>query len=184
LPQAVSDAGPLIHLAQINKLDLIRKLFNRIRITPEVKKEAFDEGVRLGHADAQAIGEAIEEGWITVHDVSETAALAVKKLAEGENISRTDAKTLLLAKENAAEILVDEKGLSDLAKMYGLKVWNTWTILLESLRRGYIETSDIQSAIKELGERRHKLKDKQAEEILNAAKFIASRRREREKQAQ
>jgi len=182
LPQVISDAGPLIHLAQINKLHLIKKLFNSVFIIPEVKKEAFDEGIRLGHADAQAVGEATEEGWIIIEDVPKTTTSAAKKLAKGENISQTDAKTLLLARASRAEILVDEKALSDLAKMYGLKVWNTWTILLESLRRGFIEISDIKSAITELSEKRHKLKNKQASEILKAAKIIASHRKEKETQ--
>ena len=69
--------------------------------------------------------------------------------------------------------MVDEKALSSLAKMFGLKTWNTWTVLLESLRMGYIEFSDIKAAIKELGEKRHKLKKEQAEQIIEAAKFIA-----------
>jgi len=172
----VSDAGPLIHLAQTNKLLLIKKLFNRILITPEVKREAFDEGIRLGHVDAQVVGKAIEERWIIVEGVPKRVTLAAKRLAQGENISRNDAETLLLAKEKTTEILVDEKALSDLAKMYGIKVWNTWTILLESLRRGFIEISDVESAIEELGEKRHKLKNKQAAEILKAAKLISSRR--------
>jgi len=176
LPKVVSDAGPLIHLAQINKLRLIKKLFNQALVTPNVKREAYDEGVKLGHADAQIVGKAIEEGWITVEDVPKSVASASKRLAEGENISKADAETLLLAKEKAAEILVDEKALSDLAKMYGLKAWNTWTVLLEGLRRGFIEISDIESPIKELGEKRHKLKNKQVAEILKAARFIARRR--------
>jgi hypothetical protein len=46
--------------------------------------------------------------------------------------------------------------------MYGLKTWNTWTVLLESLRKGFIEISDIEFAIKELGDKRHKLKDEQS----------------------
>lgn len=179
LPQAVSDAGPLIHLAQIDKLHPIKKLFNKVSITSEVKREAVDEGIRLGHADAQVIRKAVEDGCIMIETVSDTVASAAERLAEGENISRTDAKTLLLARESEAEILVDEKTLSDLAKMYGLKVWNTWTILLESLRRGFIEISDIESAITELGEKRHKLKNKQATETLKAARLIVSRRKER-----
>jgi len=180
LPKVVSDAGPLIHLAQIGKLHLIKKLFNHVLIIPEVKKEVFDEGIRLGHTDAQVIGKAMEEGWIMIEDAPETVALAAERLADGENISRADAKTLLLARESGAEILVDEKILSDLAKMFGLKGWNTWTILLESLRIGFIKISDIESAITELGEKRHKLKNKQAAEILKAAKIIASHRQERE----
>lgn len=183
MPKVVSDAGPLIHLAQISKLHIIKKLFNGVLIIPEVKKEVFDEGVRLGHVDAQVIGKAVEEGWIVIEDAPETVVLAAKRLAGGENISLTDAKTLLLARESGAEILVDEKPLSDLAKMFGLKVWNTWIILLESLRTGFIEMSDIESAIMELGEKRHKLRNKQAAEILKVAKIIASRRQERETEA-
>ncbi len=183
MPRVVSDAGPLIHLAQVSKLRLIKKLFNRVLIISEVKKEVFDEGIRLGHTDAQVIGKAMEEGWIVIEDAPETVALAAKRLADDENMSRTDAKTLLLARESGAEILVDEKPLSDLARMFGLKVWNTWTILLESLRIGFIEMSDIEFAITELGEKRHKLRNKQAVEILKAAKIIASRRQERETEA-
>jgi predicted nucleic acid-binding protein len=177
LPQAVADAEPLIHLAQISKLHLVKNFFSRVLVIPEVKREAFHEGIRLGYSDAQVVGEAIEEGWIIIREVSDAVASAAEKLAEGENISRSDAKTLLLAKESGAEILVDEKILSDLARMYGLRVWNTWTMLLESLRRGFIEISDIESAITELGERRHKLKGKQAAEILKAAKLVASSRK-------
>jgi len=182
LPRAVSDAGPLIHLAQIGKLSLIKKLFNDIAITPEAKGEAFDEGVRLGHADAQAIGEAIDEGWIVVEPVPED--VVAKKLAEGEGISLADAKTLLLARRGSAEILVDEKSFSDLAKMHGLRIWNTWTILLEGLRRGFVKMPDIVSALNELGNKRHKLRNGEAAEILKAAKFIASRRREGKAEAQ
>lgn len=176
MPIAVSDAGPLIHLAQINKLHLLKKLFEKVVITPNVKREAVDEGIRLGHADAQIINKAIEEGWIMVKELSKHLASASKGLAEGEGISRTDAETLLFAREEKAEILVDEKALSSLAKMFGLKTWNAWTVLLESLRMGYIEFSDVEAAIKELGEKRHKLKKEQAEQIIEAAKSIAESR--------
>jgi len=114
----VADVGTLIHLAQINKLYLLKKLFNQILITPKVKREAFNEGIRLGHADAQIIGKAIEQGWIIVKATPKSVISTGKKLATGENISQTDAETILQAKENAAEILVDEKALLDLAKMF------------------------------------------------------------------
>lgn len=182
MARLVSDAGPLIHLAQANKLYLLERLFSQVSITPDSKKEAYDQGVRLGHHDAEIIGEAIQE-WITIEALPQTVLLASKKLAEGENISEADAGTLLLAVERRAEILVDEKVLSDLAKMHGLKVWNTWTTLLESLRRGLIQIADIESAITELGEKRHKLTDKQAAEILNAARQMTSPKHEREKEA-
>ncbi|MEM2959587.1 MAG: hypothetical protein QW261_14905, partial [Candidatus Jordarchaeaceae archaeon] len=112
---------------------------------------------------------------IIVKSITKKGLSTAKRIAKGENISKSDAETLMLAIENKMRnILVDEKILSDLAKMHRLIVWNTWTILLEALHRDFIEIHDVESAIKELGERRHKLKAKQAAEILEAAKRIAS----------
>lgn len=177
LPLVVSDAGPLIHLAQIHKLLLLKKLFNRVVITPKVQREIVDVGLKYGYDDAMLVKKAIDEDWIFIKDITKAAVSTVQRLVEGENISQSDAETLLVAKEIKAElVLIDEKVLSTLAKMYGFEVWNTWTILLEALRKGFLELSDIESTIDELGERRHKLNAEQAAELLEAAKLIDSLR--------
>ena len=173
---AVSDAGPLIHLAQISKLPLLEKLFGCVLVTASVKAEVFDEGVRLGCTDAEAIGKALADGWLAVEVFPEGLSKPAVKLAEGENISRADAETLLLAKAKKAELLVDDKVVSDLAKMYGLKVWSTWTFLLESLSRNVVNVADIENAIEELGKKKFRLNAKQTEEILEAAKLIEEKR--------
>lgn len=173
---AVSDAGPLIHLSQVGRLHLLRDLFDEIHITSRVKEEAVDTGVELGYEDALTIKAAIGEGWIIVKDVPDEIAATVERLAENENISTKDAETLLLASTNGMEnVLIDEKILSNLARMHDLKIWSTWTILLEGLGRGLVEISDIESAIAEFAERRHKLTPEQAKEILEAAKLVSSR---------
>jgi len=176
LPVVVSDAGPLIHLAQARKLQLLEELFGNVLITAKVKAEAYDEGVRLGCEDAEAIGKALQEGWLAVEPFPDRLAKSAQKLAEGENISQADAETLLLAKENQAELLVDEKVLSDLAKMYGLKVWGTWTLLLESLSRGLVELAEVEDAVEGLGRKKFRLSVKQAKEILEAAHFIEKKK--------
>ena len=171
MPRAVSDAGPLIHLAQIGKLHLLEKLFGGVSVVIEVKREAVDEGIRFGHADARLIMEAVQEGWIMIEDLPKPAVSMVRKLAKDENLSQADARTLILARQTQAHVIVDEKILSDLARMFGLQTWNTWTVLLESLRRNHIRFADVDAAITELGEKRHKLKAEQAAEILRIARL-------------
>lgn len=168
----VSDAEPLIHLAQIDKLFLLKKLFGIVYLTEKIKVEVFDEGLKLGCADAQLVGKALADGWLRVEAVSEHLANSALKLAEGENISKADAETLLLAVKKKAALLVDEKLLSDLAKMYKLKVWSTWTLLLESLAQNYLMLNEVEDAVEELGKKKFRLNAKQSEEILGAAKFI------------
>jgi predicted nucleic acid-binding protein len=170
----VSDAGPLIHLAQIDQLQLLQNLFKHVSITAKVKNETVDEGINHGFIDAQIISKAIQDGWITVDHVSEQLAGSIERLVIGENISKADAETLMMAKNKNAELLVDDKVVADLAKMFGLRIWNTWTILLESLSEGLIELQVISKAINELGKKRHKLSEKQAEEILKVANTIVT----------
>jgi predicted nucleic acid-binding protein len=176
LHAVVADAGPLIHLAQVGRLPLVQKLFGQVTITSSVKREAVDEGVRLGYPDAEAIGGALRDGWIVVGSVSGRLAKTAQKLAFGENVSLADAETLLLAKDKRAELLVDEKIVSDLAKMYGLRVWGTWTLLLESLSRGLIEVADVENVVNELGKKKFRLSAKQVKEILDAAKLIEKKK--------
>ncbi len=94
-----------------------------------------------------------------------------------KTLSRADAETLLFAAEKAAKVLADEKALSNLARMFGLRTWNIWTVQLESLGKGHVQVSDIELAIKELGEKRHKLKQEQSERILEAAMHIACKQK-------
>jgi predicted nucleic acid-binding protein len=177
LVAVVSDAGPLIHLSQIGKLHLIKQLFGKVLVNEEVKIEALDEGIKHGHPDAEAIAKAFADGWLRVEPAGEHLASAARKLAEGENISHADAVTLLLAVKNKAELLVDDKLVSDLGKMYGLGVWSTWTLLLEGLSREYLEMADVSGAIADLGKKKFRLNAKQAQEILDAAITIERHKR-------
>ncbi len=171
---AVSDAGPLIHLAQIRKLDLLEKIFAKITVVPTVKYEIVDEGIRLGFADAVVVKEALKAGWMAVKKPGNTTIRRSRRLAEHENVSQSDAQTLLMAKSLQQPLLTDEKTLAKLGSMYGLEVWSTWTILLEALRKGLICRQDIDMAISELAHKRHKLSTQQAKEILKAADRVAS----------
>ena len=99
LVAVVSDAGPLIHLAQSGKVRLLSQFFGVVLVTEQVKIETFDEGIRLGYADAKAVGEALAAGWLRIEPVPEGLTEPALKLSEGENISRADATTLLFAVE-------------------------------------------------------------------------------------
>lgn len=172
MPAVVSDAGPLIHLAQIGKLLLLGKLFGTVLITERVKIEVFDEGLRLGYKDADVIGIALKEGLLRVEEPPKRLAGSVLKLSQSENISKADAETLLLAVNKKAKLLVDERLLSSLAKMYGLHTYNTWTLLLEGLGKHFLELYEIEKAVDILGKKKFSLNAKQKQEILDSAKAI------------
>lgn len=172
----VSDARPLIHLSQINKLSILKQLFGVVYVNENVKIEVFDEGIRLGYSDAEIIGQALAEGWLKIEPFPKRLFGSAAKLAKGENISSSDAETLMFASDKKAELLVDDKLLSNLAKMYRLKVWNTWTLLLESLCKDYLGIDDVKKAIDKLDKMKFRLSQKQTQEIMNVANIIEKKK--------
>ena len=170
---AVSDSGPLIHLAQAGQLSLLRNIFGEVLIVLAVKREVIDEGIRRAYPDARLVAQALAEGYIVVYRTTSRISKRASKLARQEKISPSDSETLMLAKTLRRPLLTDEKVLSMLARMYGLEVWNTWTVLLEALRTKLIDKEEIHKAISELGERRHKLSPRNAKEILDVVERIS-----------
>jgi predicted nucleic acid-binding protein len=62
MPDAVSDSSPLIHLAKIEALELIFRLYSRILIPPAVWREVVEESDgRLGAVEMQR---AVAAGWM------------------------------------------------------------------------------------------------------------------------
>ena len=151
LSTIVSDSGPLIHLAQINKLQILQKLFGCVIVSPSVRVEVVDEGIRRSCPDAEIAGKAFEDGWIKVEALAMHALKQAAKLADGEGISLADAEVLILSENKKALFLSDDIALSKIAEMYGLKTWDTWNLLFEALNRKHIAFGDIDFALDELG---------------------------------
>jgi predicted nucleic acid-binding protein len=62
MPEAVSDSSPLIHLAKIEVLELISRLYSRILIPPAVWREVVEEGD--GRPGAVEMQRAVAAGWM------------------------------------------------------------------------------------------------------------------------
>ncbi len=57
----VSNASPLIYLAKVGKLELL-KIFGEVAILEEVKIEVVDKGKMLEKGDAYVVENAIKDG--------------------------------------------------------------------------------------------------------------------------
>ena len=77
---AISNSSPIIYLAKLNKLVLLKKLFKKILIQNEVYKEVVEEGRKLAQKEVILIEEVINEKFIFVKEV--------KKLQKFEKFSQ------------------------------------------------------------------------------------------------
>lgn len=132
---AVSNAGPLIHLAQIGRLSLLKEIFSEIIIPRTVKVEVIDKGKEMGKPDAFLI-DAVD--WIIVLDDPSNA----DQLAEKAGIHFGEACAILLAKSLNVPVLLDDSDARKFALGLGLEVVGSVGIIIRAVRLGLISKEE------------------------------------------
>ena len=132
---AVSNAGPLIHLAKIGRINLLKEIFNGIIIPESVKVEVIDKGKEKGKSDAFLIGNI---DWIKVVDDPSDA----DQLAEKVGIHRGEACAILLAKSLNVPVLLDDSDARKFALGLGLEVVGSIGIIIRAVKLGLISKED------------------------------------------
>ncbi len=128
--KVVSNSGPLIALAKVEKLHVLRELFGKVFIPQAVWIEVVERGKGKPGSEEVASAE-----WIEVVEVRDKLGVEILR---GE-IEVGEAETIVLAKElNADLVLLDEKIPRIIAKSLGLNVTGSLAILFLAWKRGLI----------------------------------------------
>ncbi len=155
----VSDAGPLIGLAEIDHFGLLRKLFGRLYVPTAVYHEVVVEG--KGRPGAEEVETAVQEGWLEVMEVQESVALVLLKV----DLDDGEAESLILAGERgAALLLMDERKGRIRAKAMGLPLTGTVGVLILAREKG-IEL-DLQAALDALRNKGFRMSDELYKTVL------------------
>jgi predicted nucleic acid-binding protein len=125
--KVVSDAGPLMALAKVGRLDLLFQVFPRIWTPPAVYEELITAGLRLGAPDALLLEGCYRSEHIAVRTPRAMPAEEERVLGSGE------AQSIRLALEEQAEwLLIDDfdarRAASDQLKAAGLETRVTGTL--------------------------------------------------------
>ena len=162
----ISDATPLIYLAKIEKISLIKSLYNTIIISSEIKNEIVDEGKRLKEKDAFLIEKEIKDGFIEVIKVSNYIKPVFK-------IDKSELSILSLAKElSIKDVLIDEKLARIAAKVEGLTPRGTLFVILKNLKLKLINFDDFLRILNSLLEAGFRLKEEVYLKAIEEARKI------------
>ena len=128
----VADTGPLIALARIERLQLLRRLFGNGLIPPAVHREARTESGRPG---ANGIAQAISAGWLRVAPLADDARLAdfLRVVDAGE----AEAIILCLQRQGRFLLIDDAKGRT-VARQAGIPMVGVAGVLLAAKSRGLL----------------------------------------------
>ena len=138
----VSNTSPILNLAIVGQLALLRQQFGKIQIPMAVLEELQIDENRPGSPLIQA---AIAAGWIQVQSVSSQplVQLLMQSLDKGES------EAIALAIELGADwTLLDEREGRKVAKSLGLKVTGILGVLLRAKASG--ELPSLKPVIDEL----------------------------------
>lgn len=126
MPEVVSNTGPLIALAQVRQIELLRHLFGMVVLPPAVRVEAQDE------LTASALTGA---DWLVSRAPQD--AFAVRLLQE--TLGAGESEAIVLAQEVSADwLLLDDLAARRKAEAVGLRVVGTLGPLLMGKLAGHI----------------------------------------------
>jgi uncharacterized protein len=141
----VVNATPLIALALLERLDLLRELFGEILVPPSVYREVTAAGA--GRPGARAIAEA---NWLQV--VAPGATSTIEPMLLGLDAGEMD--VLLLARErHPSWVLIDERQGRRVARAMGLPVKGTLGVLLAAVLAGRMSRATALDALSVLTQR-------------------------------
>ncbi len=132
---AVSNAGPLIHLAKIGRLELIKSIFGDVVVPKTVWTEVVEKGKEKGEPNAFLVDEA---RYIKV--VEDPAG--ADEIAKMAGIHEGEACAILLAKSMGVPVLLDDSGARRFAQGLGLTVVGSVGVLIRAVRLRIITVDD------------------------------------------
>jgi predicted nucleic acid-binding protein len=137
--KVIVDATPLIALALLERLDLLRQIFDEVYVPSSVHEEVAAD--KAGRPGAKAVAQA---EWLRV--VSPSAQPTIEPMLLGLDAGEID--VLLLAREIQPDwVLIDERQGRRVARVLGLPVKGTLGILLTAVLAGLVSKEEALSGL-------------------------------------
>ena len=137
----VSDTGPLLHLQEVNALDLAREA-GSVKIPPAVADE-------WRASDPQCAGET---SWVEIVALPESGATLARSFVEGRLLDRGEAEAMVLAELIEADwFLTDDAAARFLAARRGLEVHGSLGVVLWAAAVGKIDQPSAEDFLERLG---------------------------------
>lgn len=155
----VSNSGPLIALATIGKLGLLKDLFGQVCIPQSVYDEVVVSGA--GEPGAKEVHEA---EWVKTLKVEDRLAVTLLQ----EEMDAGESEAIVLAQElNADRVLIDEAIARRKARLIGLRMTGTLGILLMAKETGLI--SAVKPVLDDLKQTDFRMSSRVYQEVLTKA---------------
>jgi len=139
--KAVADSTVLIFLAKLNRLSLLRLLYEEVVIPEAVYEESVTQGLFYGYPDARII-----EAFLRSHEGEFLSVCKPSVWPEGLEetpLGQGEKETIALAYEIKAEALLDDNRARKIARNYGLRTRGLLGILVQGYQSEVISAEAL-----------------------------------------
>ena len=128
----IADAGPLIALAKVDRLAILRGLFGTVRVPGSVWRECLAKS----GGDTARIEEAVAVGWLNVVSIDHP-------VGRGQGLGPGETEAIELASRSSGSLLIVDDRLARRAALErGVRFVGTVRVLLVAEQRGLIEEAE------------------------------------------
>lgn len=146
----VSDSTPLIYLAKIGRLNLLRGVFEKIYIPEAVFNEAVTQGKELNMSDAFIIEKAVGI-WIIKEQVEPKVDAEFRFLDTNTKLGSGEKEALKLCKQlNAVYFIADDREARRVSRILNIKPIGTCGILVQTFRQASITEGEALQILDDL----------------------------------
>ena len=145
----ICNTGPLVAFSIIDRIDILRHLFELVAVPEAVHKEILEGGpINAGLSNYRKVK------WIKVMTLSNPVDPLLRT-----SLDAGEAAVIVLARElNANLVLIDERKARKIARtIYGLHVIGSARVLVEAKRRGMLD--NVGSALQAMRDGGYRLGD-------------------------
>jgi len=143
--RAVSNATPLIYLAKVGHLDLLRKTYRDIFICTDVWRETIYPilSARPVPRDIPSILKARADDWLKVKDIEGVEAATIRDELLAQGLGTGESNSIALAKELNTLLLANDEAAIEAARGYNIETRWVTEILHDAMRANYIKSARV-----------------------------------------
>lgn len=161
---AVFDSSPLIYLTKIGVLQDALNIYKECYMPEGVKAEVIDRGMELHKPDAFILNEYVKNK-IKVQQIKDIGNYTI--LSQNPLIHKADVEAICLAEELKCILVMDDPKGIEVAKLRGIKVEPTLTVIIICYALDYIDFKKAEYLYKKLLKTQFRVKADVYERALN-----------------
>jgi len=148
----IINASPLIIFGKIQRIDILKRVYGKIKIAQSVYNEVVEKGLSKNAPDALLIKEHIQNKEIDVYNLKEESLKKAELIEKiHPQIDKGEAETIALAiQENEKPVLIDEKKAREAAKLNGLKPEGSLKTLIKAYQKNIITKDETMEILKQI----------------------------------